>query len=98
MSWKTYINPVAKASAAAAIDAVTAANCSFSDLLGADDPQFAAQLAAAQAAAVAALAGMTGDAQNVQVSMGGRSDPSTSAAVPGAAGGEITVTILERWI
>lgn len=97
MSWNTRINPVAKASAAAAIDAVTATNCHFADLIGTSDPQFAGQLAAAQAAAVAALAGLAGDAQNVEVLMAGISDPSTAAAVPGAAGGKIVVTITERW-
>jgi hypothetical protein len=89
--------PVAKGAAVAAISGITAANCHFVDSVGAADPNFAAQLAAAQAAAIAAVAGLTGNAPNVEVILMARSDTNTAPSLPGAGGGQITITIVERW-
>jgi hypothetical protein len=89
--------PVAKSGATAAINGITAANCHFADSLGPNDPNFAAQLAAAQAAAIAAVAGLTGNAPNVEVLLMARSDTNTAASLPSASGDQITVTIVERW-
>ena len=98
MAWNYRMKtPVAKAGATVAINGITAANCQFADSVGAADPNFAAQLAAAQAAAVAALAAMTGNAPNVEILLMGRSDTNTGPSLPSATGGQVTITIIERW-
>lgn len=89
--------PVSKAGASAAIAALSASSCFFADTLGASDPKFAGQLAAAKTAAIDAVAGLTGNAPNIEVTMMGKSDTNTSASLPGAAGGQITITVMERW-
>jgi len=75
--------PVAKGGATAAINGIAAGACYFADKLGPNDPSFAGQLAAAQAAAIAAVAGLTGNAPNVDIVLDGRSDTNAAASLPG---------------
>ena len=93
MSWKAKFSQIAKSSSTSSINELTAADF-FGDTTG--DADFAAHIAAAKAAAIAAIAGLTGPAPNVDVSIvcGHDSGPGEAGIHPGAM---ITVTCVERW-
>ena len=93
MSWEAKFSAVAKSSSTTFIDALTSANF-FGHPTG--DVNFAAHLAAAQAGAIAAIAGLTGAAPNVDVSIicGPDSGPARAGIDPGTA---ITIVCTERY-
>ena len=97
MAWSVQLPIVSKSGATSAINAVSAAQCSFGDLVGAADTQFAASLSAAKAAAVAALAGLNGAATRVVVSFGGSHDHAPSAPLPGSAASQCWCELIETW-
>lgn len=98
MSWNTRLNTIAKSGATAAIDAIDAADC-FGNSPGApnDDPHFAAHLAAAQASAVAAVAGLTGAATLCDVIIMVSQDTSAGNSATVDVGATISVQVVERY-
>jgi hypothetical protein len=94
MSWNIAVRQVPKSSAAATINAWTAANC-----LGdpADDPHFAAHLSAAQASAAASLAGLTGAATTVDISIICVPDTGPASSATADTGCTIGVSVAERY-
>ena len=93
MGWDGKFSYVAKSASTTFVDGLTAANF-FGNTSA--DTNFAAHLAAAQAAAIAAVAGLNGAAPNVDIAIAVQ--PDTSAARVGQdAGASIQVTAVERY-
>ena len=94
MAWMIKLFDIAKATAGAAIDAITG-----SQTLGnfSDDPNGAAHLTAAQAAAVAAVGGLNGSATLCDVSIS--VNPDSSPAITGsyATGSQISIVVVEKY-
>jgi len=94
MGWMVKLNTVAKTGAASAIDAIGAGNC-LGDVAG--DSNFSAHLAAAQAAAVAAVAGLTGSATMVDVAIACEPDTSAAETATYDSGTAISINVTERY-
>ncbi|HUY27316.1 MAG TPA: hypothetical protein VMV27_07830 [Candidatus Binataceae bacterium] len=94
MSWMKTLSDSAKTGTTAKINAF-----SESTVLGdpADDVNFAAHLTAAQNAALAAVAGLTGPATMVDVSISVVPDSGPAVAGSYAVGAQITVVVVEKY-
>ncbi|HUY28570.1 MAG TPA: hypothetical protein VMV27_14255 [Candidatus Binataceae bacterium] len=94
MGWMKTLSDSAKTDTTAKINAF-----SESTVLGdpADDVHFAAHLAAAQNAAIAAVAGLSGSATMVDVSISCVPDSSPAIAGSYAAGTQISIVVVEKY-
>jgi hypothetical protein len=91
VAWSCKLHGISKENAAAAINGITASDC-LGDI--AHDGDFAEHLAAAQAGAIAAIAGLAGSARNFDVAITCRHDSGPKR--PHDVGASITIAVVEH--
>jgi hypothetical protein len=99
-NWHYFSGPASKASVTTAVTAATVANLSSLDAPAVTltaDAYVAEQFAAAQTAALAMLAAMTGSAPNAKVDIWGYSNPVTASPMSAARGCQLEVLVVEVW-